>query len=397
MSKQNENEFVLTKSLILLMAVVCGVCVANLYYLQPLEAQVASDFHVSQSAAGVAAMLSQVGYACGLLLLVPLGDICEQRSLILRMLVLVLVSLLLIAFSPVYGVLLAAMFAMGLTTIVPQLIVPFAAHLARPETRGNVIGDVMSGLLIGILLSRTFSGLVGSAFGWRTVFLIGAGLMAVLFFLILTLFPKNRPISSLSYASLLKSIPDLVKSQRFLRESAVNGFFMFGSFSAFWTSLVFLLETPTFGMGAREAGLFGLAGVTGALAAPLIGKAADQKSPRFTVGIGVLLSTAAYLCFALFGHRIWGLIVGVIVLDLGNQCGQVSNQARIQSSGDEARSRNNTVFMFSYFIGGAAGSFLGTLCWQNFGWSGVCAVGLAFQAAALLAHFVIYRKQKQAS
>jgi Major Facilitator Superfamily. len=167
---------------------------------------------------------------------------------------------------------------------------------------------------------------------------------------------------------------------------------MFGSFSAFWTSLIFLLETPIYRMGTREAGLFGLVGVAGALAAPLIGKAADTKSPRFTVGIGVILSTLAYLCFSLFGYNIWGLIIGVIVLDLGNQCGQVSNQARVQALGDSTRSRNNTVFMFSYFIGGAAGSFLGTFCWQHYGWYGVCMVGLAFQFAALITHFLIYRK-----
>ena len=158
--------------------------------------------------------------------------------------------------------------------------------------------------------------------------------------------------------------------------------------------MVFLLETPHYRMGAREAGLFGFAGVAGALAAPLIGKAADQKSPRFTVGIGVILSTLAYLFFSFFGFHIWGLIVGVVVLDLGNQCGQVSNMARVQALGDRARSRNNTVFMFSYFIGGAAGSFLGTLSFQNFGWYGVCAVGLAFQLAAILIHFLVYRRQE---
>lgn len=193
------------------------------------------------------------------------------------------------------------------------------------------------------------------------------------------------------YSRLLASIPGLIKSQRTLREASFNGFFMFGSFSAFWTSLIFLLGTPYYHMGEREAGLFGFAGVAGALAAPLVGKVADRKSPRFTVGIGVVLSTAAYLFFTAFGYRIWGLIVGVVVLDLGNQCGQVSNMARVQALGDRTRSRNNTVYMFSYFIGGAAGSFLGTLCFQHFGWGGVCGVGLAFQLMALLIHFFVYR------
>ena len=397
LERKKSTDFILTKPLIFLMAVICGVSVANLYYIQPLEAQVAASFHVSQNAAGIAAMLTQIGYALGLLLFVPLGDMTERRSVILRMLVLVAVSLLAAGLSPSYAVLLIAMFAIGLTTIVPQLVVPYAAQLSRPEEQGKTIGDVMSGLLIGILLSRAFSGLVGSALGWRTVYLIATGLILVLAVVIRCIFPKSESHTEMSYPGLLKSIPGLVKSQRLLRESALNGFFMFGSFSAFWTSLVFLLETPHYNMGAREAGLFGFAGVAGALAAPLIGKADDRKSPRFTVGIGVLLSTLAYLFFSIFGFHIWGLIVGVIILDLGNQCGQISNMARVQALGDDTRSRNNTVFMFSYFIGGAAGSFLGTLGFQHFGWSGVCAVGLAFQLAAILIHFLVYRKQKQSA
>ncbi|AKX94675.1 MFS transporter [Moorella thermoacetica] len=393
-SKLKEKQFIMTRSFILLMAVVCGVSVANLYYIQPLEGQISTTFHVSQSAAGIAAMLTQVGYAFGLLLFVPLGDMCERRSLILHMLLLVAISLLTAGLSPCYPVLLIAMFAVGITTIVPQLIVPYAAHLSRPEEQGEIIGYVMSGLLIGILLSRTFSGLVGAALNWRAVYLFAAGFIIILLVLIRCFFPESQPSSKISYQELLKSIPGLVKRERPLREAALNGFFMFGSFSAFWTSLIFLLETPIYRMSTREAGLFGLAGVAGALAAPLIGKAADTKSPRFTVGIGVILSTLAYLCFSLFGYNIWGLIIGVIVLDLGNQCGQVSNQARVQALGDSTRSRNNTVFMFSYFIGGAAGSFLGTFCWQHYGWYGVCMVGLAFQFAALITHFLIYRKQK---
>lgn len=393
MKSEKYPESILTKPLIFLMAVVCGVTVANLYYIQPLEAQIASAFHVSQNAAGAAAMLTQIGYALGLLLFVPLGDMAERRSVILRTLLLVTASLLLAGLAPTYAVLLIAMFVIGMTTIVPQLIVPYAAQLSKPEEQGKTIGNVMSGLLIGILLSRTFSGLIGATVGWRAVYYIATGLTLVLLLVIRFAFPKSESSAQISYSDLLKSMPGLIKRQRPLRESALNGFFMFGSFSAFWTSLIFLLETPHYGMGTREAGLFGLAGVAGALAAPLIGKAADHKSPRFTVGIGILLSTLAYLCFTFWGFHLWGLIAGVIILDLGNQSGQVSNMARVQALGDGMRSRNNTVYMFSYFIGGAAGSFMGTLCFQHFGWHGVCVVGLVFQLAALLIHFGVYRKQ----
>jgi predicted MFS family arabinose efflux permease len=393
MKTEKHQQFILTKPLVLLMAVICGATVANLYYIQPLEAQVASTFHVSQSAVGVAAMLTQIGYALGLLLIVPLGDMVERRSVILRMLLLIAASLLLAGLAPTYAVLLIAMFAIGITTIVPQLVIPYAAQLSKPKEQGKTIGNVMSGLLIGILLSRTFSGLVGSAVGWRVVYYIATGLTLILLLVIRLVFPKSKSSSQISYSNLLKSIPSLIKRQRSLRESALNGFFMFGSFSAFWTSLIFLLETPHYSMGVREAGLFGLAGIAGALAAPLIGKTADQKNPRYAVGIGIMLSTLAYLFFTFGGFHLWGLIVGVIFLDLGNQAGQVSNMARVQALGDKMRSRNNTVYMFSYFVGGATGSFLGTLCFQHFGWYGVCAIGLIFQLAALLIHFGIYRKQ----
>lgn len=388
-----ENHFVLTRSLILLMAVVCGVSVANLYYIQPLESQIAATFHLSQSATGIAAMLTQVGYALGLLLFVPLGDMCERRSLILRMLALVALSLMSFSFSPNYGILLGASFAIGITTIVPQVIVPYAAHLSAPENRGKVIGVVMSGLLIGILLSRTFSGIIGAALNWRAVYRLAAVLILLLCVLIRWLFPRSDQDATVSYPALLASIPGLVAKERTLRESSVNGFFMFGSFCAFWTSLIFLLETPTYRMGTREAGLFGIAGAAGAMIAPVVGRTADRHTPRFTVGIGIMLSTLGYICFAFYGLHLWGLIAEVIILDLGNQCGQVSNMARIQALGDGARSRNNTVYMFTYFLGGAAGSFLGTLFWQHLGWHGVCLVGLVFQAMALFSHFVIYRRQ----
>jgi Arabinose efflux permease len=309
------------------------------------------------------------------------------------MLRLVAVFLLVIAASPTYTVLLIAVFASGITTIVPQLIVPYAAQLALPEERGKIIGNVMSGLFIGILLSRTFSGFLGSMFGWRVVYLLAALLIVILSILIRYLFPQSEAASKLSYKNLLSSLPVLFRSERCVREASLCGFLMFGSFSAFWVSLIFLLETPLYGMGAREAGLFGLAGAAGAFAAPLVGKAADKKSPRFTVGIGIVLSTAAYICYTLFGFHLWGLIVGVLILDLGNQSAQVSNMARVQALGDEVRSRNHTIYMFSYFIGGAFGSFFGTIFWQYFGWYGVCGVGLAFQGAALFSHFIIYRNR----
>lgn len=389
-----KDNFVLTKSLILLMAIACGVCVANLYYVQPLESQIVHTFNISQNLGGLAATVTQVGYALGLLFLVPLGDMSERKSLILRMLGLIIIFLIFTSFSPNYPLMLISMFIVGLTTIVPQIILPYAAHLAPVGEQGKIIGYIMSGLLIGILLSRTFSGILGSIFNWRIVYILAALLIAILFVFISKFFPKEEPTEKIFYTKILKSIPELVKNQPTLRESALNGFFLFGSFSIFWTSLIFLLETPIYNMGTKQAGLFGLLGIAGILIAPLVGKICDKKSPKFAVGIATVLSTVAYICFFIFGYNLYGLILGVIILDLGTQCGQVSNQARVQNLGDKTRSRNNTIFMFSYFVGGASGSFLGTLCWQYFGWYGVCTIGLIFQILALITHFVIYRKQK---
>ncbi|AYD39070.1 MFS transporter [Clostridium fermenticellae] len=389
-----KENFVLTKSLILLMAIACGVCVANLYYVQPLESQIVHTFNISQNLGGLAATVTQVGYALGLLFLVPLGDMSERKSLILRMLGLIIIFLIFTSFSPNYPLMLISMFIVGLTTIVPQIILPYAAHLAPVGEQGKIIGYIMSGLLIGILLSRTFSGILGSIFNWRIVYILAALLIAILFVFISKFFPKEEPTEKIFYTKILKSIPELVKNQPTLRESALNGFFLFGSFSIFWTSLIFLLETPIYNMGTKQAGLFGLLGIAGILIAPLVGKICDKKSPKFAVGIATVLSTVAYICFFIFGYNLYGLILGVIILDLGTQCGQVSNQARVQNLGDKTRSRNNTIFMFSYFVGGASGSFLGTLCWQYFRWYGVCTIGLIFQILALITHFIIYRKQK---
>ncbi|KOF58262.1 MULTISPECIES: MFS transporter [Clostridium] len=390
----NEKEFNLTRFVVLVMAVTCGVTVANLYFIQPLLTQVTKAFDISESSAGFVVTLTQIGYALGLFFFVPLGDMKERRSLITKMLIFVAIALLAVAFSPNYFALLVASFFIGFTTIIPQLIVPFAAQLAKPSERGKIIGTVMSGLLIGILLSRVFSGIVGQAFGWRTVYVIAGLLMLLLAVFIKYLMPVSKPTSRLSYKELIFSISGIIKKERVLRESAINGALMFGSFSIFWTSLVFLLQSNVYNMGTREAGLFGLIGVVGASAAPIIGRVADKKSPKFAVGIGVVLSTLAYVIFFFFGYKLFGLIAGVILLDLGNQTGQVSNQARIQALNDEARSRINTVFMVSYFIGGAFGSYLASISFEHSGWNGVCVVGFAFQFVAVIFHFLVYRKKK---
>lgn len=382
----DKKEFVLTKTLAFVLSAAGGVTVANLYYAQPLLEQIARNFHVSEGSIGVVAMLTQIGYASGMFFILPLGDIKERRSLIVTMLALASAALLLMNFSYYIPLLLFAAFAVGFTSVVPQLVVPLAAQLAPKREKGKIIGTIMSGILIGILLSRTFSGIVGAAFGWRVVYLIGAALMVLLAVLLHIILPVTPPNFNTKYSELIKSLGNIIKKEPVLREASINGAMMFATFSVFWTTLIFLLESPVYKLGSQTAGLFGLVGVGGALAAPLVGRIADKKSPRFTVSVAIAASTLAYVAFWILGFKIWGLVIGVILLDLGTQTGIVSNQARTQALNPETSNRINTVFMVSYFLGGSLGSALGAFSWEHFGWNGVCIMGFIFQFIAIIAH-----------
>ncbi len=377
---------ILTKLLILVMSIACGLTVANLYYIQPLLGDIAKTFHVDQLSIGFAAMLTQIGYAIGMIFILPLGDIKEKRNLIVIMLLFSVISLMSMFFSSNIYILTISSFAVGFTSIIPQLIIPLAAQLSNPQQRGQTIGTIMSGLLIGILLSRTVSGILGSYLGWRIVYLIAAIMMFALMLILRKLIPLCNPISDIKYSELLKSMIHLIKTEPILRESSLNGALMFSAFSAFWTSLIFLLESSHYNMGAEAAGLLGLVGVSGALAAPLVGKVADKRGSRFAIGICIVVVIVSYLLFFLFGFKIWGLVLGVILLDLGVQSCNVSNRARVHSLNEETRNRLNTIYMVSFFLGGAFGSFLGSYSYSHFGWYGVCTFGIITQILALIIH-----------
>lgn len=376
----------LTNLLILVMSIACGLTVANLYYIQPLLADIAKTFHVNQLSISFAAMLTQIGYAIGMVFILPLGDIKEKRKLIVILLLCSTLSLMSMFFSSNISILIISSFAVGFTSIIPQLIIPLAAQLSNPKQRGETIGTIMSGLLIGILLSRTVSGILGGYFGWRTVYLIAAIMMLALMIILRKFIPLCEPISDMKYTQLLKSMMHLIKTEPILRKSSINGALMFSAFSAFWTSLIFLLESSNYNMGVKGAGLFGLVGIIGALAAPIVGKLADKKGSRFAIGICIVVVIIAYLIFFLFGFKIWGLILGIILLDLGVQSSNVSNQARVHSLSEETRNRLNTVYMVSFFLGGALGSFLGSYSYSHFGWYGVCTFGMATQIIAIILH-----------
>lgn len=380
------------------MAVASGLSVANLYYVQPVLAEIGRTFHVSVNQVGVITTMAQIGFALGLLLIVPLGDMYNKRRLIVSMLVAVSIALVAVATAPSFPFLVVASLALGLTTVIPQMIVPFAAILANPQERGRVVGTVMSGLLIGILLARTVSGFIGAHLGWRAVYWIAAGMMILLALVLRLALPQDRSQGTrLNYGQLLVSLVALARSEPLLREVGLFGAMAFGAFNVFWVTLAFFLETPPYHYGSEVTGLFGLVGVAGALAASVIGKLADRMQARHLTGITLLISLSCFGVLELLGHWLWGLALGVILLDLGVQGAHVSNQTRIYRLDERIRNRANTVYMVPYFIGGSIGSFLGTYSWSVAGWNGVCAAGALLMVIALSVYALNSRGEIQAT
>jgi predicted MFS family arabinose efflux permease len=367
------------------MAAASAVSVANIYYCQPLLSEIGRSLGVPDSTIGYLPMWTQAGVALGMLSFVPLGDMFPRRKLIVLMSLASAVTIATMALAPNLALVNAAGFALGLTSIVPHLILPFAANLAPPERRGQIVGTVLSGLLLGILLARVVSGFVGDLLGWRAMYWIATAAMLTLAATLRYTLPYDRPERSLRYPELVRSIAQLVRTQPVLREASIVGGMLFGAFSSFWATLIFFLATPPYHYGPRVAGAFGIVGAVGVLFAPWAGRLTDRRGPAFTVFLAILTAIASYAVFYATGREIWGLVLGVILLDVGVQAGHVANQTRIYALIPEARSRLNTVYMVSYFLGGALGSALGAYGWSRWGWAGVCAAGALQLLIALAA------------
>lgn len=383
---ENVPFYELSTGLIWIMAIGAGASVANLYYNQPLLIDMAQTFQVSASRIGNISMLTQVGYALGMFFFIPLGDLQERRKLITNLLGAVVLALLAMAFAPNIIMLELASFTVGLTTVVPQLIVPLAAQLAKPQEQGRVVGLVMSGLFLGILLARFVSGMIGHFFDWRIMYLIVAGVMIVLMLLLRTYLPKCEPENSqITYPQVMRSLVTLIIEQPILRKTSFMGGMLFGAFSLFWTTLVFFLKEPPYFYGSEIAGLFGLVGIVGASIAPYAGRLADKITPRFVSGVAAGITLLSFMILGLSGQHLWGLILGVILLDLGVQSAQIANQTQVYSLLPNAKNRLNTVYMVTYFAGGALGSTLGVYLWSIWGWQGVCVGGLSMVLLSLVA------------
>jgi predicted MFS family arabinose efflux permease len=364
------------------MTIASGLCVANIYYCQPLLELIHASLGGTTRELGLIPTLTQVGYALGMLFLIPLGDMGERKKLILFFTLLSAAALFLMAAAKTLLLAILASLFLGLATMTPHLIVPFIAHLAPPERRGEMVGTVVSGILVGILGARTIAGFLGTWLGWRATFAIAGVTLCLLAFALAELLPKSEPTFQGSYLELLRSIGEIFFSQPVLREASLFGATLFGAFSAFWANLIFLMAS-NFHRGAMAVGLFGLLGAAGALGVPLFGRLADGGSPRRGTGFAILATALSFLAVWKWGgSSLLALGLGVVLMDLGVQGAQITNQTRIFKLLPEARSRLNTAYMFSYFAGGALGSWAGTLAWSYFRWSGVCGVCLGFCAIA---------------
>ncbi|MGK5680616.1 MFS transporter [Actinoplanes sp. URMC 104] len=384
------------RSLTFVLAVACGLTAANLYYSQPLLDLVADAFGITQGAATVVVTLTQAGYAAGLLFLLPLGDLLENRRLTTRLLFGTALALLLAALSPAYGMFLVVSVLVGVTSVVAQILVPLAAHLAPPDQRGAMVGKVMSGLLLGILLARTVSSLVADLWGWRAIYFISAAFMVVLAFVLHRMLPFRAPDHTAGYGSLLRSVVSLARSEPALRRRAFCQAMMFGAFTAFWTAIGYEL-IDEHGFTQTQIAVFALIGAGGAAAAPLAGRIADRGHGRSASGAALLLASLM-LVLAALGHRsVVVLAVAGVLLDFAVQAHQVMSQHEIYALNPHARARINTVFMTTVFTGGAVASALTGALHHSFGWTGACLLGAALPLAGLAVWSTSLRSRTLAS
>ncbi|WP_316812986.1 MFS transporter [Pedobacter heparinus] len=362
----------LNRSDVLLMAFCTGLIVANIYYCQPLVILVAAEFNLTESQAGQITYLTQAGYALGLFLIVPLGDMFERRKQILMITAIAIAALLLAALSPTFLLLQMACVLIGASSIIPQLILPMAANLTSDEERGPTIGIIMSGLLIGILASRALSGSIGFLWGWRTMYFIAAGICSLLLLLMARRFPQSQPAFKGTYKTLLLSMWHYIKTQPVLREASIINFLAFAILSGFWTTMVLFLANPPFSFQTLQIGLFGIAGAAGALAAPLVGRWSGGKNPRKNLLTGLLLQLLSIAAFYFTGSHLYLFVMGIILIDIGQQAIHVTNQTRIYTLVPEARNRLNTIFMSVSFIGASFGSAFGLWLWEKGAWALFC-------------------------
>ncbi|AYN29168.1 MULTISPECIES: MFS transporter [Buttiauxella] len=383
----------LSPALIVLMSLATGLAVASNYYAQPLLDTIATAFSLSINQAGFIVTAAQLGYAVGLLFLVPLGDMFERRGLIVFMTLLAAGGMVIVALSQTLWMMILGTALTGLFSVVAQILVPLAATLAEPEKRGKVVGTIMSGLLLGILLARTVAGLLAGIGGWRTVYWVASVLMVVMALALWRGLPKVKSDTHLNYPQLLSSVFGLFIKTPLLRTRALLGCLTFANFSILWTSMAFLLASPPFNFSESVIGLFGLAGAAGALGARPAGGFADKGKAHLTTTIGLVLLLVSWIATAMGQYSVIALIIGILVLDLTVQGVHITNQTVIYRMMPDARNRLTAGYMTSYFIGGAAGSLISASAYQHAGWNGVCVAGAIVALLNLVVWWRGYHRQ----
>jgi predicted MFS family arabinose efflux permease len=372
----------ISRGLVFLFAVSCGLAVGNIYYAQPLLDTLGAAFHERQSVVGLIVTMTQIGYAIGLLTIVPLGDLIENKKLVLLVFCGTVTSLLLAAFAPGVGLFFVASLLIGITSVVAQVLIPLAANLTPQATRGRVVGQIMSGLLLGILFARALAGFVAGAFGWRVVYFASAGLLLALMVVLAKALPVRKPTFRGTYGELMRSLYGIFRDEPVLRRRSMYQFAMFASFSAFWTTITFLLAGPVFRFSQTEIGFFALAGAAGAIIAPVAGRLADRGHQRPATGVAFVVAIFGYL-ITLWSGRVWILVAAAILVDAAVQTTLVTGQHMIYSLHPEQRSRLNTLFIATFFVGGAMGSAIASYAYERIGWEAVVMIGSGLSIAAL--------------
>lgn len=382
MKQLKENKGI-ERSLLLTMAVIAGLTVANCYYNQPLLEMIRHDMGVSQHEANLITVVTQIGYALGLCFLIPMGDLYSRRRIIVINMSVAAVMAVFIAFSQRVWIVWGASLLLGACSVIPQFFIPIAGQYSEKKNKGRNMGIVLSGLLTGILASRVVSGYVGEWLGWREMFIIAALIMIVCLILTLKIMPQIDSNYVGTYRGLMKSVFHIVASNARIRLYAIRAAFSFGSMMAIWSCLAFRLSQAPFFSGSEMVGTLGMCGIAGALAASGLGKLVNQWGIRKLSLYGACLQLVAWTTAYLFGDTYMGLIVAIILVDIGLQCLQLSNQSGCIQEMPEASNRANTIFMTTYFIGGSFGTYCAGLAWTHEGWMGVCAVGAVLAAISL--------------
>ncbi|QMV45177.1 MFS transporter [Cohnella cholangitidis] len=382
---QENADASLSRPVMLLIAVACGMAVANIYYAQPLLDAIAGDYGIGQARMGLIVTITQICYALGLIFLVPLGDLLNRRKLVAGMMFISVLGLIMVGMAPNLPVLLTGLAVVGLFTVVVQVLVVYAGSLAAASDRGRAVGMATSGVVVGLLLARTFAGMMSDLAGWRSVYWVSAGLTLLMVGVLLRLLPnEDKSKSPISYPRLLSSVFVLFVQEPILRIRAVLGMLIFTAFSILWTSLVLTLSAPPWLLSHSAIGSFGLAGAAGAIAAASAGRLADRGLGQRTTGLALVVLAGSWLPIGFTEQSLGALIVGVIALDLAVQAVHVTNQSLILRVRPEARSRLVAGYMVFYSLGSAAGSIASTAVYSSFGWIGVCLLGAAVSAFALL-------------